>query len=256
VTIGLGGLAIASAYLGDTAAARAALGQLDESPSALIELFAVEGVRARAWTEAVEGNVSLARDQLIAGAEATEALGHTLLGAFARFDALRLGDRDQAEALANAAATGASRTIDLAAAWASAGSDAERLDTISVEFEQLGLHLFAAEVAAAAAGAGESEGIAPRATPAEQRAQELVRRCHGVSTPALTTVDTVVPLTAREREIAVLAAQGLTTKEIAARLFLSARTVSNHLQSAYTKLGITKRSELAGALGRLGEETA
>jgi DNA-binding CsgD family transcriptional regulator len=77
-----------------------------------------------------------------------------------------------------------------------------------------------------------------------------------VSTPALTTVDTVVPLTAREREIAVLAAQGLTTKEIAARLFLSARTVSNHLQSAYTKLGITKRSELAGALGRLGEETA
>jgi DNA-binding CsgD family transcriptional regulator len=29
--------------------------------------------------------------------------------------------------------------------------------------------------------------------------------------------------------------------------------VSNHLQNAYTKLGITKRTELAAALGRLGE---
>ena len=69
-------------------------------------------------------------------------------------------------------------------------------------------------------------------------------------------VDSIVPLTAREREIALLVAEGLTTKDVAARLYLSARTVSNHLQNAYTKLGISKRSELAGALGRLGVEGA
>jgi DNA-binding CsgD family transcriptional regulator len=66
----------------------------------------------------------------------------------------------------------------------------------------------------------------------------------------------VVPLTAREREIVLLVADGLSTKEVAERLFLSARTVSNHLQNAYTKLGISKRSELAAALNRLGGEEA
>ena len=66
------------------------------------------------------------------------------------------------------------------------------------------------------------------------------------------TVDSVVPLTAREREIALLVAGGLATKEVAERLFLSARTVSNHLQNAYTKLGVSRRTELAEALGRAG----
>ena len=55
-------------------------------------------------------------------------------------------------------------------------------------------------------------------------------------------------------EIAVLAARGLATKEVAERLFLSARTVSNHLQNVYTKLGIAKRTELATALNRLGSD--
>jgi DNA-binding CsgD family transcriptional regulator len=53
----------------------------------------------------------------------------------------------------------------------------------------------------------------------------------------------------------LLVADGLTTKEAAERLYLSARTVSNHLQNAYTKLGVSKRSELRSALGRLGEAT-
>jgi DNA-binding CsgD family transcriptional regulator len=58
----------------------------------------------------------------------------------------------------------------------------------------------------------------------------------------------VVPLSRREAEIAQLAAMGLASKEIADRLFLSVRTVSNHLQNVYTKMGVASRAELAEAL--------
>jgi DNA-binding NarL/FixJ family response regulator len=58
----------------------------------------------------------------------------------------------------------------------------------------------------------------------------------------------VPALTRREREIAVLAARGLTNKEIASTLVISVRTVDNHLSNAYAKLGITARGELALAL--------
>ena len=57
-----------------------------------------------------------------------------------------------------------------------------------------------------------------------------------------------MPLTAREREVAGLAAAGVPSKEIAERLFLSVRTVNNHLQNAYTKLGVSSRAEVARVL--------
>ncbi|MDX8052483.1 helix-turn-helix transcriptional regulator [Lentzea sp. BCCO 10_0798] len=54
-----------------------------------------------------------------------------------------------------------------------------------------------------------------------------------------------MPLTKREREVAVLAARGLTNKEIAESLVISVRTVDNHLSNTYSKPGITTRGELA-----------
>jgi DNA-binding CsgD family transcriptional regulator len=55
-------------------------------------------------------------------------------------------------------------------------------------------------------------------------------------------------LTPREHEIAMLAATGLTNKEIGQRLFLSPRTVANHLFRTFPKLGITSRAALRDAL--------
>jgi DNA-binding CsgD family transcriptional regulator len=52
-------------------------------------------------------------------------------------------------------------------------------------------------------------------------------------------------LTPQESQIVRLAAQGLSNKDIAAQLFLSARTVGHHLYKAYPKLGVVSRSELA-----------
>jgi DNA-binding CsgD family transcriptional regulator len=52
----------------------------------------------------------------------------------------------------------------------------------------------------------------------------------------------------REAEIARLAASGVTNQQIAERLYLSIRTVHNHLQHVYTKLGVSSREELAPLL--------
>jgi DNA-binding CsgD family transcriptional regulator len=61
-------------------------------------------------------------------------------------------------------------------------------------------------------------------------------------------------LTAKERQIARLAREGLSNPEIGARLFLSPRTVEWHLGKVFTKLGIGSRGELAGALPDSGSE--
>jgi DNA-binding CsgD family transcriptional regulator len=62
-------------------------------------------------------------------------------------------------------------------------------------------------------------------------------------------------LTAQELEIAMLAAMGLTNKEIAERLYLSPRTVSTHLYRIFPKLGITSRAALRDALNAIPTET-
>jgi DNA-binding CsgD family transcriptional regulator len=61
-------------------------------------------------------------------------------------------------------------------------------------------------------------------------------------------VDQRDALTPQELQIAQLAAQGLSNREIAERLFVSPRTVSTHLYRVYPKLGVTTRAELRRAL--------
>jgi DNA-binding CsgD family transcriptional regulator len=62
------------------------------------------------------------------------------------------------------------------------------------------------------------------------------------------TPETRDELTTQERQVAQLAGSGLSNPEIGTRLFLSPRTVEYHLSKVFTKVGITSRKELAGAL--------
>ncbi len=59
-------------------------------------------------------------------------------------------------------------------------------------------------------------------------------------------------LTASERRVADLAATGLTNRDIAQSLFLTLKTVENHLTVVYRKLGIAARTELAASLATGG----
>ena len=57
-------------------------------------------------------------------------------------------------------------------------------------------------------------------------------------------------LTPTERDVVSLVGEGLANKDIAARLFVSPRTVESHLTHAYTKLGLSSRVQLAQEAAR------
>lgn len=59
-------------------------------------------------------------------------------------------------------------------------------------------------------------------------------------------------ISSREREVLLLAARGMLHKEIAARLFISQRTVQTHLASVYDKLGARNKTEATLAALRRG----
>ncbi|MBE8523772.1 AAA family ATPase [Amycolatopsis sp. H6(2020)] len=85
------------------------------------------------------------------------------------------------------------------------------------------------------------------ARPLARRAAEELRSARRALTPAK---DNEHGLTRQEGRIAVMAAQGLTNREIATALHLTRRTVELHLSGAYRKLGIPGRAELGGALAK------
>jgi DNA-binding CsgD family transcriptional regulator len=120
-------------------------------------------------------------------------------------------------------------------------------------------------------------GVAERAAGERDRAEETLRAAlelaDEIGAPALVAIareelrglglrprraarSGVDALTPSERRVADLAAQGLSTPQIAHRLFITRKTVESHLGQAYRKLGISGRPELAPALAGPAEEAA
>ena len=64
-----------------------------------------------------------------------------------------------------------------------------------------------------------------------------------------TNTPATAPLGNREAQVAQLVADGLSNKDIGARLFISERTVDSHLRSILNKLGFNSRAQIAVWVG-------
>jgi DNA-binding CsgD family transcriptional regulator len=252
---GYGLVALAAGQLGEVDVADEALADLDAEPDTPARMMDSELERARAWAAAARGNLPRARAELLtAAAEASDrqlltwesGLLHDVarlgdpFGVAARLEALRHEvDGDLVGARA-----------DFASALAQ--TDAPRLERAAETFEKCGAVLFAAEAMTEASIAYRKAGATRPATAAARRAQLLVDACDGPRTPSLLHGSGTAVLSKREREVATLASHGMSSRDIASALYVSVRTVENHLQRAYEKLGVTRRSDLAGAMERSG----
>ena len=243
-------LAQAAALAGNLTTAEQALDAVAHTRS---QLPAEEGwiMLGRAWLLASRGELSSARNAAREAAVAYRRVSQLSLEAIAWHDLARLGDPAGAARLGEIAQLAEGSLIPHLAAHASAlrSRQGMALEQASCHLEQLGMTLLAAEAACEAALAYQREGSSSASRAARARALYLAAQCEGASSPALQLPELPDPLTPREREIAALATRGLTSAAIAKRLFVSVRTVDNHLQQIYSKLDVHNRQQLVPMLG-------
>ncbi|MGH8917416.1 MAG: LuxR C-terminal-related transcriptional regulator, partial [Actinomycetes bacterium] len=235
---------------GDSTSARQALVEMTAARHPTYVALEPEALLAQAWVAAAEGGISEAVALARQAAEVAASQHQPAMEVVALHTAVCFGDRTVADRLAQLATQVDGPRAGAAAAHAAAlaTDDAAALHAASVQLEQIGALLLAADAAAQAAAVHTRQGRRGSAHTAATRAHHLAQACEGARTPALAALAAPLPLTHREREIVTLAASGLSNRDIAQRLVISVRTVENHLYRATTKLGTTDRTELTALL--------
>lgn len=240
----------AAAAVGDVAAADRLLAESGEGRG--LDLRSrLHLDRARAWLLAARGESAVAMQGGLRQGNAAIDAGHVVWGAALLHDAVRLGAPERVlDGLQRIAAEHGCALLHLYArhAVSLAAADAPGLRRVARGFESGGMRLYAAEAMAQAADVLARQGLAGPARATAAVAVELARGCGPVASPSLLCAED--PVTAREREIAILASTGDTSREIAGSLGVSVRTIDNHLASVYRKTGIAGRHELSELFGR------
>jgi DNA-binding CsgD family transcriptional regulator len=206
-------------------------------------------VRAWAWHDLVTGAPTAALERLTVAARSWHADGATLPVLLAAHALFRLRHRRAAADLLD--------LIDIPSDWPLGdavgrlvtATHPQHLLTVADTLRGLGFRLYAAEAYGLAASARVPAGtdLARRCARAAATAAALAAEC-GARTPLLDHVGTVPRLTPRQRQIAALAADGYSNRDLASRLGISERTVENHLHRVYTKLGVSRRAALRPVL--------
>jgi DNA-binding CsgD family transcriptional regulator len=241
-----------AALRGDTDLAVTSMAIADRASNGAPSPFYPWRLQSQAWTTASTGDLAGAvrvLQELISRVRADGLAGHELL---ALHDLVRLGRPELAADRITAllATVPGGPVADLLARHARAAADASagELFAVARQFRQRGYLTFAAEAAAGAVRLFRTARD-PQALDASTLLGDVLDRCDTLRTPALRSLQP--SLTTRERQVAELAAEGARSREIADRLYLSPRTVENHLQRVYAKLGVNSRTELAPALRSL-----
>lgn len=167
--------------------------------------------------------------------------------------AVQFGDTTAADRLTELAEIVEGPRAGLTARYARAvcTDNADELDVLSTAFEAMGDRLAAADCSGHAAAAHRRADRRGSALTSAERAGRLAAACGGAVSPAIVGARLPAPFTQREREIAVLVAQGLSNRQIADTMSLSVRTVEGHVYRASCKAGVTRRSELAHVVRNL-----
>ena len=243
-------LARAYAALGRVGEAQRMLADADEHRGRFVAIWEPHVIIAKSWLAAAEGKQRRAVELARAAAVAARESGQCAVEAEALHHAARFGDGTVARRLQELVDHVDGSVVALQACHAAAvcAADPTTLDGVSVQFEDLGLLLSAADSAAQAAPLHGPSGNRHKALHSTARALRLADVCGGASTPAIKSAAKPLPVTAREREIAVLIAAGLSNREIAERLTVSIRTVEGHIYRACYKLDANDRNELANKL--------
>jgi DNA-binding CsgD family transcriptional regulator len=243
--------ATALAMRSATSEAAAALAALDNLGRPFRSLD-YERSLARAWVAAGQGAVSEAITVLLSAAERARDNGQFGAEVICLQTATQFGDRSAAPRLRELEGIVEGPRVGLAARFAEAlrDGDAAQLAAVSEDFERMGDLIAAVDAAAHAAIGHRRRDERGSALVCSTRADALARQCGDASTPPLRQASERLPLTDREREIAMLIAEGLSSRAVAERLTLSVRTVESHIYRAMAKTGTTNRDELANLLTR------
>jgi DNA-binding CsgD family transcriptional regulator len=244
-------LAAAAALKADGRAAAEWMRRSDARNGDLNKMFEPRIEQNRAWVLAANGELTAAARQARCAADLARSGGQHAVEAAALYDAARLGKpRWVLPRLTELGRMMGGDLIPLLAATAAAlaAADGKELDGSATALDALGLPLFAAEAAVAAARAYRQSGRRAAASACTERARSLAAASEGARTPLLGSDDAASMLTHRQREISMLAASGMSSKTIADRLLISTRTVNNHLACVYDRLGVSSRAQLAGIM--------
>lgn len=240
---------LCAATAGDMAQARGALAEYERDPGCLhsLDVFADLGIIRLA---AADGRLAEAAQRAVAAGAHWQSIGLGYAEAMCRYELVRLGDLGAETRLAELAEACEGVLVSTFAEHASAlrRDDGGALAELSERFETMGYSLYATEAAMQASDAYRRSQDQRAANRLLSRAAELRSTCESAVT-AMPVVDTgTVALSKREREVALLAAQGMTSRDIGNRLFISFRTAENHLAKSYEKLGVRSRAELSRLL--------
>ncbi|MEU6285768.1 LuxR C-terminal-related transcriptional regulator [Streptomyces sp. NPDC047028] len=204
---------------------------------------------ARAWRAHRRGEYTKAKSILLSGVHASSQQGAYADVVNVAYEMSRMGWAKEINSLCKGPVQGAFLTAKLNYIYGLANEDNESVNSAATTFMEMGAMLYAAEAFAELSRMYRRISLGRDAAHAAAQAERLLKLCGAVASPSLNFFsDRDSVLTQRERELAYMAARGLSDKEISQMLHLSSRTVSNTLYRVYRKLLVSGRRELRDRL--------